>query len=92
MSFWVLEKPSTLHRVSRPEEKSVAEWQQEYPDRWLFLEITDEDEWEIHKAKLVAVADDPGEFTEMCREYLARDVVHMVVRGHFSQEPPVFIG
>jgi hypothetical protein len=39
MSFWVLEKPSTLHMVGRAEEKSVADWQQEYPDRWLFLEM-----------------------------------------------------
>jgi hypothetical protein len=64
----------------------------DFPDPSSYLEITDEDEWEIHKARLVAVADDPGEFTEMCREYLARNVVHMVARGHFSQEPPVFIG
>jgi hypothetical protein len=92
MSVWVLEKQPTLQVINQLGEKTLVEWPQEYPDRWLFLEITDEDEWEIRRARLVAVADDPGEFTEMCREYLAQNIVHMVMRGHFGQEQALLVG
>jgi hypothetical protein len=51
-----LPMPTDLKVINAQEEHAIAEWQRRYPDHWLLLEITREDESEPISGRLVAVA------------------------------------
>jgi hypothetical protein len=54
----VLNKSPEPQVVNAQEERPLAEWQQLSPDLWLLLEVTEEEEWEPLKGRLIAVAPD----------------------------------
>ena len=81
----------TLQVINSDEVKAIREWENAYPDVWLFIEVTREDEWEVYEGKLTAIAEDPMEFLEMDREYNERDIVTLTTKGVTNGEMPVVV-
>ena len=50
-----LSQPAEPRIINAQEERPLAQWQEMYPDVWLLLEVTEEDEREILKCRLIAV-------------------------------------
>jgi len=88
----LVSRKTTLHIVSSEESRPIAEWERLYPDLWLFIEVTREDECEVHEGKLVATARDPIEFVEIGRSYHERGIVNLTTRGVYTEPQPAFIG
>ena len=73
----VLSKSAEPQVINAQEERPLAEWQQLYPDLWLLLEVTEEEEGEPRKGRLIAV--DPEDIT----------LVPALVEEALRMEPPV---
>lgn len=56
---------STRRKNCRRVEKTIREWESQYPDTWILLEVTREDNAEPVRAKLVAAARDLGDLQEV---------------------------
>ena len=61
-------------------------WEAQYPDTWLLLEITGEDEGEPLCGRLLATATDPDEIQEVWHTARAQGLLTMPTYGH-PQEP-----
>lgn len=84
----IFEPETTLQMVNSKESKAISEWEQLYPDRWLFIEVTREDEWEVYEGKLIAAAEDSMEFLELAKSYDENDIVSLVTRGIYTKPQP----
>jgi hypothetical protein len=82
----------TLRMIDATESKSIREWEKMYPNLWLFIEVTREDESEVYEGKLVATAKDPLEFLELDKTYSGRGIVTLETRGDHSEPQPAFVG
>lgn len=91
MSVVEVKYPPTLRMINAAEEKSPAEWEALYPDVWMLLEVSQEDECEIYKARLVATAEHNGELTPLSRTYGAQGIVHLITRGQPKEQGPVLV-
>ncbi len=74
--------------INAPEECAIAEWQQLYPDRWLLLEITQEDEGEPIAGRLVAVAIHDTTLVPLWREQAQQGKITALVYGHSTAAGP----
>jgi hypothetical protein len=90
MESITVEKP-TLQLVNSEEVRAIEEWEQMYPDLWLFIEVTREDFSQVYEGKLVATAADPIEFIEIRRAYRNRGVVNLTTKGIPTGPQPVGI-
>ena len=81
MSVTEIKHPKTLTMINSTEAKSPAEWEALYPGLWMILEVTDEDECQVYKARLIATAEHDMELVDIARAYIQRGVVHMFTRG-----------
>lgn len=64
----------------------IQMWEAQYPDTWLLLEITTEDEGEPLCGRLLATANDPDEIQEVWKASRARGLLTMLTYGP-PQEP-----
>ncbi|MEN3331710.1 MAG: hypothetical protein V7641_1075 [Blastocatellia bacterium] len=87
----IFEPGATLQMINSKESKAISEWEQLYPDRWLFIEVTREDEWEIYEGKLIATAEDSIEFLELGKSYDERNIVSLVTRGNYTKPQPALV-
>jgi hypothetical protein len=55
--------------IDATESKPIREWQRLYPDLWLLIEVSSEDEWGVSKGKLVATAEDRVAFQGLDESY-----------------------
>lgn len=92
MAFSESYQEHTLRMIDATESKPIREWELLYPDVWLFIEVTREDESEVYEGKLVATAKDPLEFLELDKLYSERGVVTLETRGDYSEPQPAFVG
>jgi hypothetical protein len=88
----MLNRKPTLQVINSPEVREIEEWERLYPDKWLFIEVTREDEWEVYEGKLIAIADDSIEFVEIGRSYHDRGIANLTTRGVYTEPQPAFIG
>lgn len=86
------EHTRTLRIVNAEQSKPIGEWETMYPDLWLFIEVTREDEWEVYEGKLVATAEDPIAFVEIGKSYSDRGIVNLTTRGIYTEPQPAFVG
>ena len=86
-----LQKQAEPQFVNAPEERSISEWQQLYPDLWLFLEVTKEEEGEPRAGRLIAVDMEDINLVSVCQEYEQRGKITAMVRG-ISEEIGPTIG
>ena len=87
-----LNQNPTLQMINSSETKPIKELERLYPDRWLFIEVTREDLWEIYEGKLIATSEDPIEFVELGKMYHDRGIVNLTTRGIYTEPQPAFIG
>ncbi|HKP85035.1 MAG TPA: hypothetical protein VJZ26_02990 [Blastocatellia bacterium] len=84
-------RPTTLTIINSEEIRPIDEWRHLYPDKWLFLEVTREDMWEVYEGKLIATATDPVDLVGVERAYDEEGVVTLHVRGDYSDPQPAFV-
>ena len=87
----IMNKKPTLQVINSAEVREIEEWERRYPDKWLFIEVTREDEWEVYEGKLVAIADDSIEFVEIGKSYHDRGISNLTTRGVYTEPQPAFI-
>jgi hypothetical protein len=68
-------------------EKTIREWEGQYPDTWLLLKVTAEDEGEPIRGVLIAMAADPEDFQEVWRSCRNQGMLTMLTYG-----PPIISG
>jgi hypothetical protein len=87
----------TLRRSSEPqvinaqEERSLTAWQQLYPDLWLLVEVTEEDEWEPLKGRLVAVDSDDMNLVPLRQEYGRQGKITAMIHGVYTEPGPAVV-
>ncbi len=91
MSVVEVKRPPTLRMVNSTEEKSPAEWEELYPDLRMILEVTQEDQWEVYKARLIATAEDDAELIDIARSYDQEGTVYMITRGNSKGDQPLVV-
>jgi len=84
------EKP-TLQMINSAEIKPIEEWEELYPELWLFIEVTREDVHYIHEGKLIATAENTIEFLDLGRAYRQRQIVYYKTRGGSLSPQPIVI-
>ena len=68
---------AALHQGIQP----VQMWEAQYPDTWLLLEITQEDEGKPICGRLLATASDPDEIQEVWQASRAQGLLTMLTYG-----------
>ena len=81
MSVAIVEETQTLRLLNSTESKPIAEWKRMYPKSCLFIEVTQEDEWEVYEGKLIAMAEDSLEFLELAKAYDEQGLISLVCWG-----------
>jgi hypothetical protein len=62
-------------------EKKVVEWEKAYPDAWILLEVTEEDDGEPVRGKLIATARDPEELQKAWKSHRTKGLLTMLTYG-----------
>jgi len=81
----VLHRASELQIIESQDEHSIEEWQQLYPDLWLLLEVTEEDVWEIYKARLIAVSPVDMDLVPLRQEYERKGKTTGLFHGLYTE-------
>ncbi len=87
----VLNKSSELQIIDAQEERSLEEWQQLYPDLWLLLEVTEEEEREPRKGRLVAVDPDDVNLVPLWQEYGRQGKITAMIHGVYTEAGPTVV-
>ncbi len=72
-------------------EKTIREWEEQYPDTWILLEVTEEDEGEPLRGKLIATAHDPEDFQKAWKLHRNKGVLTMLTYGSSSEPRPAVV-
>ncbi len=84
----------TLTLYEGQEEQAPQEWEEQYVDTWLLLEVTAEDEaGEPVRAKLVALTTDPltAPFQQLWRSYAERGIMTLFMHSQYSEPRPYVV-
>jgi len=73
-----------LHQGAQP----IHVWEAQYPDTWILLEITEEDEGEPISGLLLATATNVGDLQDIWRAYNDKGVLTMLTYGCPSEPHP----
>jgi hypothetical protein len=82
------EQTPTSRVVNADEIRPIHKWERLYPDLWMLIEVTREDQWEGYEGKLVATAVDPMELVNIGRSYDERGIVTLETRGDYGEPQP----
>jgi hypothetical protein len=85
----------TLTLYEGQEEQTPHEWEEQYMDVWLLLEVTEEDEaGEPVRAKLIALTTDPmvDAFQRLWRSYADRGILTLFIHSKYSEPLPYVVG
>lgn len=72
-------------------EKRICEWEKQYPDIWVLLEVTEESNGEPVRGKLIATARDPEELHETWKRHRTKGVLTMLTYGPPSEPGPAVV-
>ena len=87
----VLTTQTDLHIINAPEERSIAAWQQLYPDRWLLLEITQEEDGEPLAGRLIAVAAEDMSLVPLWQAHAQQGKITAMLFGHSTEAGPTVV-
>jgi hypothetical protein len=85
---------ATLTLYTGLEERRPHEWEEQYVDVWLLLEVTEEDEGgEPVRARLIATTTDPMSeaFQHLWRSYADRNILTLFTHSTYSQPHPYVV-
>ena len=74
----------TPHQGAQP----IQVWEAQYPDTWILLEITEEDEGEPVRGLLLATATNLDELQDIWKAYRDKGVLTMLTYGCPSESLP----
>ena len=77
--------------ATRGEEHTIHEWEAQYPETWILLEITAEDEGEPMRGFLITTADNPGDLQDAWKSYRDQGVLTMLTYGRPCEAQPEII-
>ncbi len=73
--------PRGPKKSPRRAEKSIREWENQYPDTWILLEVTEQDDGEPLRGKLIATARDPDDLQETWKLQRNEGILTMLTYG-----------
>lgn len=80
--------PSDRHKRSTKDtgrvEKTIREWESQFPDAWILLEVTKEKDGEPLRGRLIAKAHDLEDLQKMWKSNRTKGILTMLTYG-----PPV---
>ena len=77
--------------INAQEERSLAEWQQLYPDLWLLLEVTEEEEGDPSKGRLIAVDPDDVNLVSLWQEHAQQGKITAMIHGIYTEPGPTVV-
>lgn len=86
-----LKRHSGLQMVNAREEHSLAEWQQLYPDLWLLIEVSREEDGEPLNGRLMAVAAEDMDLVEAWQLVTEQGKVAAILHGVYSETGPTVV-
>ncbi len=86
-----LKRHSGLRMINAQEEHSLAEWQQLYPDLWLLIEVTREEDGEPLNGRLMAVASEDMDLIEAWRPVTEQGKITAIIHGVYSEAGPTVV-
>ena len=86
-----LDKHSEPRVINAQEERPISEWQQLYPDLWLLLEVTREEEGELLKGRLIAVDPDDVNLVNLWQEYARQGKITALIHGLYTEAGPTVV-
>lgn len=87
----VLSKSAELKVINAQEERPLGEWQQLYPDLWLLLEVTEEDEGEPRKGRLIAVDPEDVNLVPLWQEWEQQGKITAMIHGAYTEAGPTVV-
>jgi hypothetical protein len=72
-------------------DKAIREWEEQYPGTWILLEVTEEDNGQPVRGKLITTAHDPEDFHKVWKSYRKRGVLTMVTYGPPLESGPAVV-
>ena len=73
------------------EERRIREWEKQYPDTWILLEVMEESNGEPVRGKLIATAHDPEELHATWKRHRTKGVLTMLTYGPPSEPGPAVV-
>ena len=73
------------------DERKIREWEKQYPDTWILLEVTEESNGEPARGKLIATARDPEELHATWKRHRTKGVLTMLTFGPPSEPGPAVV-
>ena len=86
-----LSKSTEPRIIDTQEERLLAEWQQLYPDLWLLLEVTEEEEGEPRKGRLLAVDEDDINLVPLWQEQGRQGKMTAMLHGVYTKPGPTVV-
>ena len=83
--------PRQLKRKSGAIEKSIREWEKLYPDTWILLEVTGQENNEPVRGKVIATGRDPEEFQQKWKKQREKGILTMLTFGPPLQPGPAVV-
>jgi len=77
--------------IHTPEDCALAVRQERYPDRWLLVEVTDEDDGEPLMGCLLAVASTDMALVPLSQEHTQQGKIMLLLYGHSTQAGPTVV-
>ena len=85
------DSPRGFGKKSRRAEKTIGEWEEQYPGSWILLEVTEEDDGEPVRGKLITTARDPDDFQQVWKLHRKKGVLTMVTYGPPLERGPAVV-
>jgi len=81
-------EPEVMHT---PEDRVLAVWQERYPDRWLLIEVTCEDDGEPLTGRLLAVASTDMALVPLWQEHTRQGKITALLYGRSTAAGPTVV-
>ena len=78
-------------RKPQPVEKEIRDWEKQYPDTWILLEVTEQADGEPVRGKLIATARDPEELHKTWKSHRTKRVLTMLTYDPPSEPGPAVV-
>lgn len=72
-------------------EKTIREWEEQYPGTWILLEVTGQENGEPVRARLITTGQDPEAFHDEWKSHREKKVLTMVTYGPPLEPGPAVV-
>jgi nicotinamidase-related amidase len=77
--------------MNTPEERTLAAWQDLYPDRWLLVEVTHEEDGEPFTGRLLAVASTDIALVPLWQAHTQQGKITALLYGRLTDAGPTVV-